>query len=60
MFGNAEKRCQATPQVMLRPTRYRNTMPDISLMKAKIDTRVGLAGSSLATCMVKKSVAALA
>ena len=30
--------------------------PDISLMKAKIVTIVGLAGSSVATWRVKKSV----
>ncbi len=56
MFGNAEKRCHATPHVMWRPTTKSQIMPDISLTNAKIETITALAGSSLATCIVKKSV----
>ncbi len=56
MLKNAEKRCQATPQVRLLPTRIRNITPDISLTKANTETMVALAGSSSATCRVKKSV----
>ncbi len=55
MLKKAEKRCQATPQLMFMPTIASQTMPLISLITAKIDTRVGEAGRILATCMVKKS-----
>ncbi len=55
MLGNEENRCQATPQLRLLPTRNRNRLPDSSLISANTATRVGLAGSSLATCIVKKS-----
>ena len=60
MLKKAEKRCHATPHVMLRPMTASQIMPDISLMSAKTETMVGLAGSSLATCMVKKSEPACA
>lgn len=60
MLKNAEKRCHATPQVMLRPTIASQIMPVISFTNANTEIMTGLAGSSFATCMVKKSVHGLA
>ena len=44
MLKKAEKRCQATPHVMLRPTTYSQIMPVSSLISAKIETMSSLAG----------------
>ena len=57
MLKNAEKRCQATPQVMLRPTTYSQTMPVSSLTSAKIDTMISLAGRIVESGPETQSVA---
>ena len=56
MFANARKRCQATPQVRLRPTTNSQIMPDSSLIRAMIDTNSGDSGMILAIHPVTKSV----
>ena len=56
MLKNAEKRCQATPQVMLRPTTYSQIMPVSSLISAKIETMSSLAGRIVESGPVTQSV----
>ena len=57
MLKNAAKRCQATPQVMLRPTTYSQTMPESSLISAKIETMSSLAGRRVESGPETQSVA---